>query len=121
MKIKNIFSEEMDYRQSIGLVLDALYFDFSMSPSLAMRKSKLETWHLALRGVSDKAIAIGYAAVVSEEIEYMPKSGIFKALCMMEPQLKVHIAKIEKEKTPKEKEGAKGSREKYFKEFKEEG
>lgn len=87
MKIKNIFGEEMDERGSIGVVLDALYDDFNISPTVAMKSSKLATWHLALKNFSDEAIAAGYLKCISEKIQYIPNSGVFRDLCIRPPKI----------------------------------
>lgn len=90
-KIKNIFGEEMDSRDCIGVVLDALYDDFNISPTDKMKSSKLATWHLALEELSDKAIAAGYKKCVSEQLKFIPSSGVFRAYCINPPKIKEYV------------------------------
>lgn len=80
--MKNIFGDEMKYRPCISAVVDALYNDFSLSPTPEMKKSKIETWHLALENITDKAIATGYKKVIQEQLKFTPSSGTFLKLCI---------------------------------------
>lgn len=115
MKIKNIFDEEMEERGSIGVVLDALYDDFNISPTVAMKASKLATWHLALEDLSDMAIAAGYKKCVSEQLKFIPSSGVFKSYCIQPPRLKEYKSLPEIEMTAREEKMLQNSREKFFK------
>ena len=118
MKIKNIFGEEIDYRECIGLVLDALYDDFNLKPEPKMKASKMATWHLALEDLSDNAIAKGYKKSVSEQLKFIPSSGVFKSYCIQPPKLEFYKPPPEIEHTPEEKEKLKKSRASFFERFK---
>ena len=119
MKIKNIFGEEMERRKSIGLVLDALYDDFNISPTVAMKASKLATWHLALESHSDKAIAAGYKKCVSEQLKFIPSSGVFRAYCVQPPKIKEYVELPEVEMSEEAKKKLEIARANFFKRMKD--
>lgn len=118
--MKNIFGEEMEYRPCISAVVDALYNDFSLSPTPEMKKSKIETWHLALEEITDKGIAEGYRRVATDKFKFIPASGIFRDLCVVPPKLELFKhEEIENKQTPEEIEGIKKARNRFFEKMKE--
>ena len=53
-----------------------------------MKDSKLMSWHMALEGISDKAIATGYSQCIVEKLKFIPSSGVFRAMCIQPPEPK---------------------------------
>lgn len=85
MQIDSVFGGKIEMRSVIVTALDHFYFACNTNPKPDTKVKNLSTWHMALEGLTDKAIEAGFKTAVKENIKKMPFPGEFRKFCIIPP------------------------------------